>query len=720
MQNLLAAPGMGAMIPMNQSLVGANGTIQIPTQTLMNSNGTLQPSFVTLNQPTGPTFQIQNQNNGTTQLFHQAHQAQPQFQLQMPSAINMNPTGQLVNGPNGQQFLINQTIGNTAHTNMMTNQPQSQPIYQFVLPNGQVIQTVQPTNLNNTTTLISPQLVHQQNSNVQPPTAITVPIQTNQTGQTMNILTAPNLTLAQGQATTFITQPNGSNLQTSNSSTIIASHQSPNLHGQQNGLVITTPSSNSVNQPLILNTSPQMHQQASNQSLLIPAVSTATNQSGQQSNNTTTTAMVVLTQSNNSSIPNAVLDQKSLKQASPHQTVVLLTSPKMKNSPSHALIANKVVVNTSMSTISDPSKQNLGIGFAAPSCNTKVVMSPVTKPKPIPCDQSTQCDEHPQITKMLESIAEEDESQSSEKTQEDQTSGTSPFEPERPSRPWSTSSCGSLRIAEDEVEEEMEREDNDTENNDAFSTETELDNNSVNECENEQNGSSESEMVTNQATISATNTIATKERAKGQSVDDKEGYQSSYGSPCHFTDTEDEEEEECNLANGEVIDGEQEIKLVHKNGLTKAAYDLINNRLMGSDIGEDHATNDSKSSFTSGGVGRDDEDEQSNDSNAFSSLQTPSPAGSNLSAQMEPESTTQSWAAIKGKLYIFAKFVFNCFLFCAYRKNHYKYKRPKIQRNRLETYSWFCQKFQNVSTGSWTDTITSVPRFDAKNRRSIV
>lgn len=651
---------MGGMIPINQQLGQSNGTIQIPTQTLMTPNGTLQPGFVTM-APNQATIQIQNPANGTTQLFHQPQQSQAQFQLQAPSmagnAITFsNPTGQIINGPGGQQFVLNQTISNGSQGNYLAAQSQAPPpIYQFVLPNGQILQTMQPNALNNTTLTLSPQLMHSTGNVQQQPNAITVPIQGNQAGQTMNFLTTPNLTLAPGQTTTFITQQSSGNLQQQ-----VASHQSPSLQNQhhQNGLLLTTPSSNSTQQQLILNTSPQIHQQATNhqQSLLIPAVSTANSNQQQGPQNATT--MVVLTQPN-AAIPSAVLDHKSMQAFTSQQqnATTRLASPKAKCSPSHARTTSKLTSSSLAiaGTSSDAAKQN---SATEPTIvNVDRIAAPVGKSNLAPVDQSTQCDDNPQIFKVLEDIAEEEEeSQSSERTQEDpvSTDNASPSEPERPSRPSSSSSCGSLKIAEDEVpeEEEMEREDNenDTENNDAFSTETELDNNSTNEADNEIS-QGEKEM----AVSSVSSDISTSKQASGKLVDDKEGYQSSYGSPCHFTDTEDEEEEEIDLPNGEVIgDGEQEIKLVRKNGLTKAAYDLINNRLMGSDCGEDQTTNDSKSSFAScGAVDVDEEemDEASNDSQQ-GFLQTPSPAGSTSSTQMEPESTTQNWAAVKGTFLI--------------------------------------------------------------------
>lgn len=724
MQNILT-PGMGTMIPINQPLAGnTNGTIHVPTQTILQTaNGTLQQGFVTMaSNQHQQLFQTQQQQP------QQQQQAQFQFQTAMNtnSAITINPSHQLIatgpTGPISSPFFLNQPMAAPAQTGT------HQPIYQFVLSNGQVIQTMQPT----TNQLIGPQIIQQTNiqqqtQQAQPqPNAITVPIQTGLGGQ-MNIL-APNLALGPGPTTTFITHQQqqqqstgGPTIQTQqqsqqtnhHQSTLITTHQSPVMQSTTtnlpNGLVIATPTV-SHQSSIVLNASPQLNPQTNgqHQTLLIPAVSTAgPSQQQPQQSSTNTSAMVVLTSQSNGTnqsigsalIPNTVLDHKTINNGQQQQSIVLL-SPKMVSSSQQTFV--NVGKITSIGSPKLTSKNSNGRQTPS-SGNIKIVQLPKVKPTPI--DQSTQCDD-PQMMKLFETMVEMSEGNEQLTTQLSEPSSvksdqddqqTIVSQTERPSRPLSVSSCGSLKIAEDEEpqEESVEEEDIrqvDEHNHDALSTETEVDTHSVpTESEtspqsiqqpasvaSKEDDEKEHETVSNDDSQMSAPIVLKNEDTKPtnkQPNSDKEGYQSSYGShadsPCHFTDTEDEEEEE------EIVDdGEREIKLVRKNGLTKAGYDMINNRLLGSDCGDDQATNDSKSSITSATVNGTDtivpnnngsndniaeevEDDASNDSNCVYTMQmqTPSPSGSNTSGPMEPESTT-NWIAkektiinIRGRFY---------------------------------------------------------------------
>lgn len=580
---------------MHQPLHSGNSQL-ISSQLVPNGPPTLHQTFVTMtgngtggSAPGATTFQLQP--NGT--IYHQQQQTQQQTaQFQM---IGANPHSAILNTANqfngglqqqqqSSQFVLNH------HPNNGSGLLQ-QPVYQLVLPNGQLVQTIQPTQ----TVLPTPPPPPAQQS-------ITVPIQNGSTLLTSNL---------SGQA--FIQPTSGLPQQQQQSMSVISpqSYSTNAIIRDINYLIPSSPVITSTSQPSV----------AGSQSTTLQLLPTSSTVVANTATTTTTTTMMVLgsqsipavstattSVSSNGLIPNTVLDHKSIK-CDP----TLATKSHVGNSLK--AIENKVSSHHSLPPPPPPPSVMPVVSKPIESLDKENKAEEASNSEPVEKPSST-------VSHSIETQTSADES----KTEDS---------PELPSRPESAaSSCGSLKIAEEEAEDGDE----------TATVEMEV------KCESEE---------------AKQETQLKFEQAKSEKNEDKEGYQSSYGgSPCHFTDTEDEEEEE-----EEDVDGSEdslknggEIKLVRRNGLTKAAYNLINNRILSSE--EDNATNASIDSKCSTASAVNDElcainrgpicfgsNPESLTEKISIQIQTsanPSPLSVQSNASMEPESTTPNSLSSKG------------------------------------------------------------------------
>lgn len=630
------------MIPVQSQQI-ANSTSQF-IQSPLGSQ--LQPTFVTMTG-NGGTFQLQPQTNSAPAIYHQQAQSTP---IQLIGAANhaslansaILSTNQLI-GQSGQ-FIVNQTIPtNSANGNLITpTNPPAQQIYQLVLSNGQVIQTMQPATNHVMTTPATPlppppnaSIVHQPTQH----TAISVPIQNGQ-------MLASNLTMP-GQ--TFITtqQPQANSTNLLSHSIIGTQPYSGNMFNvrdvnyvnvaamQNSQSVVMTPPSSSVVTTTAANSVPL------NQMVNLPGHSTMQLYQSPVSavSSSTTTTMMVLSQSigqnttttssSSGLIPDDVLDQKSIK------CKIITSKPIVENSLK--AIENKVPsqqqpkvslpsIPTEPTNVNETNKENVTTSGGRMVANAESQIDPECVKTETPSSSIV-------VSHSIETQTSIEETKSE----------ASPDSMERPSRPSTASSCGSLKIAEDEEEDDT------CDNNNEESVHSLERCDKLNYSDIEQ-GKSDKIDKTDLTNIEQNQTETLMTIVKHE---DKEGYQSSYGgSPCHFTDTEDEEEEEEDEEGNEEHLKNGEIKLLGKNGLSKAVYNLINNRILSSE--EDNATNASMDSKCSSLVNEElcaiNGEKLSFGENPdkilmqvqTSAISSPLSVQSNCSGSMEPESTTQN------------------------------------------------------------------------------
>ncbi|KAF7490338.1 POU domain, class 6, transcription factor 2 [Sarcoptes scabiei] len=744
----IGQPGI-SMIQSNPTL--NNSTTLIQPQLISTGNsGAFSTAFIPQQQSTSSPFQIHTQPS-----------TQNQFQMFSPATNNTQTTtpatfgngaiinsNQLIGAPNGQQFILNQTL--TPTTNLPQNpssqqHQQAQQVYQLVLPNGQIVQTV-PT--------ASPSLVPSSILSTQStqPTAIQVPF-VNATNNQLNaslvgstnlaalaapqtfLTTRPQLQqqqhqipmnsaiIASQQPTTITANVFGSGSNNNNNGTIadnyigiapsrINQNNLQQQQSQQNLLMTVQPTALQS-----LQTSPMI----SNNSLIINSVSPKPIISSTSSMNvlptststTTTTAMTVLTidRSDNNSkplIPETVLDQKSLQSSTDSenksiQNTVIDSKYAIENSSAPKKSIDETAIRSSVKNVRN--ETNIST-IPTKKLKTTVTTSTMTTPNifidnliggecdlndfdgkkflyesnPISSsdfDLKNQSDRNPQLKSSMfdstNSIEIRKENSNAEKIIDnnriDQLDNLSEDDG-------------------DDNDDDDDDDDGETELLETSSTETEMEsetfpnkpNGLVNDVRFETGKEFNSiikDPLLNTATLIKTvdfddakifnnnNEIITNIDNKIQTnldlkSEEKEGYQSSYGgSPCQFTDTDDEDDdddddgdENDDEENGSCVNGE--IKLIRRNGLTRAAYNLINNRIMSSE--EDNATTasiDSKCSSTGSilgdviGVGLKQSSKNSKNNKVSIQIQTSasqSPTtslGSNGNT-MEAESTTQN------------------------------------------------------------------------------
>lgn len=550
------------MIPLNSSMSNsnANPATIIQPQMISTNGATIQPAQTFIQQPTG-TFQI-----------HQTTpQPTPQTQFQVINTANNNGaiinSNQLIGSSNGQQFILNQTL-------TPANNPQS--IYQLVLSNGQIIQTLQPP----TTQLVPSSILATQTHS----SALTVPIQNTTNQVNPGTILAPGIAFTnQTAGTSFMTQPTQPQLsvnstlqltptaqQTIMPTNNVFSNQSASMGTtmRENNFINLNPMGNNAQTVTMANLQTSLNSNNA-ASLTMPPTSMIVNQNSLQSPLTTTsttnstTTMMVLTPSNindNSSLV-SMFDQKSIKSINNKKE-----NGYLNESLNGCLLSSQIRLDTKGSA-SNKNKNKL-INLNGPKLpngfneNGKNYSNNPTLP-----------------SNNNNSISNNKTNQLKDKIVSNNgdilfKNNISINEDPLP-RPLSVdSSNGSLRIAEDDKNDDDEDDDEKIvdskreEINDNVSSGTEIDSTSLDY---------DNELKINNGKDDCKNVHSTMENVvKLNSKDEKEGYQSSYGgSPCHFTDTEDEEEEERN-ENGE-------IKLIRRNGLTQAAFNLINNRILSSE-----------------------------------------------------------------------------------------------------------------------------------------
>lgn len=501
-------------------------------QLITNQNG--QSQLIATNQGGQPQL-ITNQNGQTQLLISSPQQFQHQQQQQQPQPTQANSV------------------------------PVQQQIVQFVLPNGQVVQTMQPQQHN----LVAQPTIQLQ----QQPPQITVPIQAGGQQGPATIL-APNLSLS-GQ--TFISNPQ----QTPTLQANIIGHSTPTVPTVFENLA-QQPQTPTLTGQVLLH-SPTMqpstvvlrnNNTTSTPTLLIPSSMPGQNQqhSGSSVNSTT---MVVLTPSMsttsmdgsttttttvNTIMPSVKGEQKSTKKTPP-QIPASLAEKIMGTS----IKPQQSMVNSQTSTSSSSSSSQItGVTMSEKTTSPLMMVDSKASSSSSSSSSSPQPTDNNNKNRFSPVNNNEIATQTSIEYKEEEEEGVE-GEVGRPSRPASTSSSGSLHIAEtDEAINDDEFDDSDTE-----SDTTEV--------------NSEETIVEGDDNIKTpdTNQVTSSNDANTQS---QTGVQGNCQSPFvpNFTDTEDEEEEETEQVGCTDIETGA-MKLVHKNGLTKEAYDLINNRILNSD-----------------------------------------------------------------------------------------------------------------------------------------
>lgn len=658
-------PSMTAPGTQFQYIIGAQQqqqpTMQSPFGMLQPGNMmSTTPGMITMNPQ---SLQPQMQPSFITMAATPQLQFQPQMQSQQPQFQIIGANSTLSNGaifnaqpqqPQQAQLITNPVTGQTQFilqapqpqpSFVTINQPPPQPqqLFQLVLPNGQVIQTTGQAS--------TPQAQFQTQAtiNMQP-----MQQQQQQTTPINTLLPSGNqLAINSGQATTFLTAPAQQSVNMQNSPILLTNAQATptyqlnisNNNNNQNAVLTSCAQSIPTQSPILLTP----NQVGSNLLMPAPTILASPTPAPVVVTPSSATTMMVLTQPSIASssipatrttftspmMPASVFDQKFLK----HQQMNEKASNKAKQSKKNGQTGSKVSVPEAL-VDSDPKTNAISPSLAE-----------------LPLETSTKQNE---FSTQTSSVQESDQSSDCEKVMMD-----------RPERPLSVSSNCSLRIDEEDNDEEHGSTEETDSKPDDGSTTTENDADIVDKSK---SGNEEHDDEQSKGSDDSDKTIPEKVTDKAaidmtMKVEDKDGYQSSYGgSPCHFTDTEDEEEEDEEddaATETDVQDvNANEIKLVTKNGLTKAAYKLIDTRILGSSE-DDSATNASVESCKSSApssiheelcnINYKSETEKTMSPSEPRTSAAPSPALSMTSSNgtMEPESTTQNSliSSTKGKLY---------------------------------------------------------------------
>lgn len=531
--------------PNSNPLIGPTSAILSQPQLITNQNG--QPTLIT-NQ-SGQHQLITNQNG------------QPQL-----ITTNQNGTPQLITNQNGQtQLLITspQQFQQQPQPSQANSVPVQQQIVQFVLPNGQIVQTIQPQQQN----MMAQQTIQQQPQ-------LTVPLQANGQGPATATILTQNMSLP-GQS--FINSSQTSTLQaniighTSNPvptmfENIAQQSQTPTITGQ---VLLHSPTIQ-PNTVVLRNN----NNTSSTPTLLIPSSMSGPNQQQHSGSSVNSATMVVLTPSMaTSSIPiggtvTTATVNSSMSSAKVEQKGSKKIPPQIPASIAQKIMGTNVkqqqpVVTSQLSTFSS-STQITGVTMSEKTTSPLMMVDSKTSSfssSSASSPQSTENNENRFSPVNNNEIATQT---SIEYKEEEGMDG----EISRPSRPASTSSSGSLRIAE--TEDVMNDEDYDDSDTDSDTTEINSEQTIVDNAEGE-----DSNQTPDNNQVTSTNDPITQSQTAAQ------GNRQSPFIP-NFTDTEDEEEEEIEQAS-DTNNETGAIKLVRKNGLTKAAYDLINNRILNSD-----------------------------------------------------------------------------------------------------------------------------------------